>query len=118
MNTSLRRSLALIAAAIVGAALFLGSMAFARFGWGRENYAPTGTMRWYGPTTYRQPGTGSAPYGSGMMGRMIGGPLLCTTLPAVFAAAYLFGTGGLKPAAGQPSSSAGGGRAGDGGLSP
>jgi hypothetical protein len=68
MNTSLRWSLALIAAAIVGAALFFGGMVFARFGWGRVNYVPAGTMRWYGPDAYRQPGTGSAPYGYGMMG--------------------------------------------------
>src|SRR3989304_116909 len=68
MNTTLRSILIVIAIVVVGAALFLGGMAYGRLGWGMLGYGPGWMMSNVSPNAVNQPGVAQAPYGYGMMG--------------------------------------------------
>ncbi len=64
MNTTLRSILIVIAAVVVGAALFLGGVVYGRLG--VMGYGPAWMMTGINPNTVNQPGYGMM--GSGMMG--------------------------------------------------
>jgi len=68
MNTTLRSILIVIAIVVVGAALFLGGMAYGRLGWGMLGYGPGWMMSNVSPNAVNQPGVAQAPYGYGMTG--------------------------------------------------
>jgi hypothetical protein len=76
MNTLFRWSLALIAAAIVGAALFFGGMVFARFGWGRTNALLNRSSLWPDGRPMRRQALLSRRWG-GANGPLIYGPMGC-----------------------------------------
>jgi hypothetical protein len=78
MNTTLRSILIVIAVVVIGAALFLGGVAFGRLG--VMGYGPAWMMTGVNPNTFNQSGYGMmgsgmmGGYGSGMMGGgMMGG---------------------------------------------
>jgi len=68
MNTTVRSVLIVAAIVVIGAALFLGGVAYARMGWGTLGYGPGGMMGNISPDAFNQSGGAQAPYGYGMMG--------------------------------------------------
>ena len=68
MNTTVRAILIVVAIMVIGAALFLGGMAFGRMGWGTLGFGPGAMMGNIRPNTFNQPGGAQDPYGYGMMG--------------------------------------------------
>ena len=68
MNTTVRAILLVVAIMVIGAALFLGGMAYGRMGWGTLGYGPGGMMGNILPNAFNQPGGVQDPYGYGMMG--------------------------------------------------
>ena len=77
MNTTVRSILIIVAIVVIGAALFLGGVAYGRMGWGTLGYGPGGMMGNIRPNAFNQPGGVQAPYGYGMLGNgMMGGGMM------------------------------------------
>lgn len=68
MKTTFRSILLVVATVVIGAALFLGGVAFGRMGWGTLDFGPGAMMGNFRPNTFNQPGGAQDPYGYGMMG--------------------------------------------------
>jgi hypothetical protein len=68
MNKTVLSIIIIAAIVVIGGALFLGGMVYARMVWGTPGYSPGGMMGYLSPNAINQTGGAQAPYGCGMMG--------------------------------------------------